>query len=175
MARRTEKTPLTPAVIMEDLTGTWRSRALIAGVDLDIFSHIAKGKRTVKEIAEAAGASPRGMAYLLDALTAIHYLRKTGGRYGLQPVSTMFLVPGRTAYMGAMAQALSLTWDSWKNLTESVRSGHSSEAVNVAEKGKEFFPKLVASLFPGSFAASAAAVSRFLEKERRKIHRILDV
>ena len=175
MVRKTGKASLSPAVIMEDLTGTWRSRALIAGVDLDIFSHIAKGKRTVKEIAEAAGASPRGMTYLLDALTAIHYLRKTGSRYSLSPVSAMFLVPGRAAYMGAMAQALSLTWDAWKNLTESVRSGRSAEAVNVAEKGKEFFPKLVASLFPGSFAASAAAVSRLPEKERSKIHRILDV
>src|ERR1700686_1350827 len=175
MARKTGRTPLSPAVIMEDLTGTWRSRALIAAVELDVFSHFAEGKRTAKEVAEAAGASPRGMAYLLDALTAIHYLRKTGSRYGLQPASAMFLVPGRTAYMGAMAQALSLTWDVWKNLTESVRSGRSIEAVNVAENGKEFFPKLLASLFPGSFAASAAAVSRLPEKERRKIHKILDV
>ena len=43
------------------------------------------------------------------------------------------------------------------------------------EQGKEFFPKLVASIFPGSFAASIVAVSRFPEKERSKIHKILDV
>ena len=70
-----------------------------------------------------------------------------------------------------MAHALSLTWDAWKNLPSAVKTGRPAETVNVAEKGKEFFPKLVASIFPGNFAASAVAVSRFPEKERRKIHR----
>jgi len=162
-------------MVMEDLTGAWRARSLVAAVELDVFSQIAAGKRTVKEIGEAAGASPRGMASLLDALTAMGYLRKTGSRYSLQPVSAAFLVPGGRAYVGAIAHALSLTWDSWKNLTEAVRSGHSAETINVADNGKEFFPKLVASIFPGNFAASNAAVSRFPERERQKIHKILDV
>ena len=175
MPRRTNKTPLSPAMVMEDLTGAWRSRTLVAGVELNVFSHIAAGKRTVKEIAESTGASPRAMASLLDALTAIGYLRKTGGRYGLRPISRTFLVPGGKAYVGAMAHALSLTWDAWKGLSEAVRSGRPAETVDVAEKGKKFFPKLVASIFPGNFAASAVAVSRFSEKERRKVHKILDV
>src|SRR3979490_672931 len=174
MARKTGKGPPSPAVLMEDLTGAGRSRALAAAVELDVFSHIAEGKRTAKEVAGAAGASPRGMAYLLDALPGVGDLHKTGSRYGLRPVSATFLVRGKTAYMGAMAQAMSLTWDAWKDLTEVVRSGRSAEAVNIAEKVKEFFPKLVASIFPGNFAASTAAVSRFPEKERRKIQGILD-
>ncbi len=175
MPRKSKKTLLSPAMVMEDLAGAWRSRTLVAGVELDVFSFIAEGKRTVKEIAEAAGASPRGMAALLDALTAMGYLRKTGSRYGLQPISAAFLLPGGKAYVGATAHALSLTWDAWKNLSEAVRSGRSAETVDVAEKGKQFFPKLVASIFPGNFAASTAAISRFEEKELRKIHRILDV
>jgi len=150
MPRKTaSRTPLSPAMVMEDLMGAWRARALVAAVELDIFSKIAAGKRTVKEIGEAAGASPRGTASLLDALTAIGYLRKTGSRYTLQPVSAAFLVPGGKAYAGPTAEALSLTWDSWKNLTEAVRRGHSAETVDVPEQGKEFFPKLVASIFPG--------------------------
>jgi ubiquinone/menaquinone biosynthesis C-methylase UbiE len=160
---------------MEDLTGAWRARTLVTGVELNVFSIIAAGKRTVKEIAEAAGASPRGIATLLDALTAIGYLRKSGSRYGLQPVSSTFLLPGGKEYVGAIAHALSLTWDNWKNLTEAVKSGHPVEAVNVAEKGKEFFPKLVASLFPGNYAASTVVVKRFPKRELQKIHKILDV
>ena len=175
MARKTGKAALSPAAIMEDLTGAWRARTLAAGIALDIFSQIAKGKRTVKDIAGAAGASPRGTANLLDALTAMGYLRKTASHYGLRPVSAAFLVPGKELYVGSMAHALSLSWDAWNNLTDSVTSGRPAEAVNVAEKGKEFFPKLVASIFPGNFAASTIAVSRLPEKVRRKIHKILDV
>ena len=175
MPRKTKSTRLSPAMVMGDLTGAWRAQTLVAGVDLDVFNHLAAGKRTVKEIADAAGASPRGIASLLDALTAIGYLRKSGNRYGLQPVSAAFLVPGGKDYAGAMAQTLALTWDAWKNLTEAVRSGRPAETVDIAEKGKEFFPKLVASIFPGNFAASKVAVSRFPKSERRKIQKILDV
>ena len=175
MLRKSKRTHLSPSTVMEDLTGTWRSRTLATAVDLGVFGHIAAGKRNAVKIAEAAEASLRGMTSLLDALTAMSYLRKAGNRYSLQSVSAAFLVPGRPAYVGAMAHALSLTWDNWKKLTESVESGRPVEAVNIAEKGKEFFPKLVASLFPGNFAASTAAVSRFSIKERRKIRGILDV
>src|ERR1019366_4025373 len=175
IARKTGKTLISPTAVMEDLRGAWRSQALIAAVELDVFSHIAEGKRTVKEVAAAAGASQRGMANLLDALVGMHYLRKGGGRYGLQPISSTFLVRGKKTYMGASTQPLSLSWDIWKHVTEAVKTGKPHEAVNVAEKGKEFFPKLVGSIFPGNFAASTAAVSHFPDKERRKIHKILDV
>jgi ubiquinone/menaquinone biosynthesis C-methylase UbiE len=175
MPRKTKKVQISPAMVMEDLTGAWRACTLVTGVELNVFSLIATGKRTTKEIAEAAGASSRGMVTLLDALTAIGYLRKNGSRYGLQPVSTAFLLPGGEDYVGAIAHALSLTWDNWKNLTEAVKSGHPVETINVAEKGKEFFPKLAASLFPGNFVASTRAAKQFPKKELQKIHKILDV
>lgn len=175
MPQKSKKLPITPAAIMDDLTGGWRARALATGIELDVFAPIAAGKRTAKEIGDAVGSSPRGITALLDALTAIGHLRKTGGRYSLPPASAAFLLHGKKEYVGAIAGALSLTWDSWKNLPEAVRIGHTSDTVNVAEQGKEFFPKLVASLFPGNFGASHVAVSRFPERERQKIHRILDV
>jgi 2-polyprenyl-3-methyl-5-hydroxy-6-metoxy-1,4-benzoquinol methylase len=175
MPRKTGKKSLTPAVLMADLTGAWRARTVVAGVELNVFGQIASGKRTVRDIAEGAGASPRGINLLLDALTAIGYLKKARGGYALQPLAAEFLIPGRPEYVGAIAHALSLTWDNWKHLVEAVRSGRPVEAVNVAQKGKEFFPKLVASLFPGNYAASKIAVANFPLKERRKIRKILDV
>ncbi len=175
MPPKPKKAPLSPAAIMEDLIGSWRARALSAAVELDLFSPMAVGKGTAKEIAGAAGTSLRGTAALLDALTAIGYLRKSGDRYRLEPVAAAFLVPGKKGYAGAIANALALTWNSWKSLPEVVRTGRASEAVNDTEQGREFFPKLVASLFPGNFSASQAIVSRIPGKERRKIREILDV
>jgi ubiquinone/menaquinone biosynthesis C-methylase UbiE len=175
MPRTTKKTPLSPAMVMEDFTGVWRTRALVAAVELDVFGEIAAGKRTAKDIAVGAGASPRGMATLLDALAAIGYLRKASDRYTLQPVTAAFLVPSGKAYVGAIAQAVSLSWDTWKYLTQAVQTGRPAETVDDAERGKEFFPKLVASIFPSNFAASKAAVSRLSEKERSRIRKILDV
>jgi 3-hydroxy-5-methyl-1-naphthoate 3-O-methyltransferase len=175
MPSKNKTKALTPATIMGDLTGSWRARTLAAAVELDVFSQIAAGRRAAKDIAAATRASLRGTSSLLDALTAIGYLQKSRGRYALRPLAAEFLVPGGKDYVGGMAHALSLTWGNWENLTQAVRSGRPVEAVNVAEKGKEFFPKLVASLFPGSYAASKLAVSHIPANERRKIRKILDV
>jgi ubiquinone/menaquinone biosynthesis C-methylase UbiE len=175
VGQETKKTQVSPARVSEDFAGGWRSRTLVAAIELDIFRHIAEGKRTSKEIAVASGSSQRGIQYLLDVLVAMQYLRRAGGRYGLQPVARAFLVPGKMAYMGALTEQLSLAWDIWKHLTQTVKTGRPHEAVNIAEKGKEFYPKLVASIFPGNFATATEAVSHFTEKERRKIHKILDV
>ena len=157
------------------LIGAWKTQALVAAVTLDVFNHIAEGKRTVKDIAVAAGASQRGITNLLDALVGMNYLRKTGSRYGLQPISSTFLVRGKKTYMGASTEPVSLTWELWNHLTESVKTGKPGEALNVAKNGREFFPKLVSSIFPGNFAAATEAVSHFTDKERRQIHKILDV
>ena len=175
MARKIMKKTLTPAALMQDLIGAWRSRTLVAGIELNVFEQLASGRRGAREIAERAGASPRGMALLLDALTALGYLKKTRGGYALTALAARFLIPGRAEYEGTIAHALSLTWDNWRNLTDAVRSGRPVEAVNVAAKGKEFFPKLVASLFPGNYVASKAVVAKFPKKELRKIRQILDV
>jgi ubiquinone/menaquinone biosynthesis C-methylase UbiE len=175
MPPKRKKPPVSPAAINEDLIGSWRSRALSAAVQLDLFSQMAVGKGTAKEIAGAAGTSLRGTAALLDALTAMGYLRRSGERYRLEPVTAAFLVPGKKEYAGAIANALALTWNSWKDLPEVVRTGRATEALNVTEQGREFFPKLVASLFPGNFAASQVVVSRMPATERRKIRDILDV
>ena len=69
------------------------------------------------------------MANLMDALVGMHYLRKGGGRYGLQPSSSTFLVRGKKTYMGASTQPVSLSWDIWGHLTEAVKTGRPHEAV----------------------------------------------
>jgi ubiquinone/menaquinone biosynthesis C-methylase UbiE len=175
MPRKAKTAPLSPAMIMRDLMGAWRSRALVAAVELDVFSHIASGKRTAKEVAEAAGASQRGISNLLDALVGIHYLRKSGGRYALAPISAAFLVRGKKTYAGGAVQPFSLTWGQWEHLTETVKTGRPHHAIDDAEHGKKFFPQLVEGIFPSSFAAATAVVSRLSSKERGAIRKILDV
>ena len=123
MARKTKKAHVSPSQITEDILGAWRCKTLASAVELDVFSHIASGKRTVEQVAAAAEASERGIANLLDALVAMNYLRKNDSRYSLLPVSSAYLVRGKKTYMGASTQPVSLTWELWKHLTESVKTG----------------------------------------------------
>ncbi|HVF89703.1 MAG TPA: methyltransferase [Blastocatellia bacterium] len=166
---------VTPQQITEDLWAAWKTQALVAGIELAVFTHISEGKKTAKEIAKAARASLKGMERLLDALVAIGYLTRKGERYGLAPVSEKFLVSTGQTYMGGMAFSTKLVWESWGHLTESVRTGRPVDTVDGDEGGREFFPKLVSAIFPASYAAARATVAALPRKALGNIKRILDV
>jgi SAM-dependent methyltransferase len=52
-----------------------------AAAELNLFTLLGDRSRTATELAEEAAADPRAMAVLLDALTALRLLEKTGHRY----------------------------------------------------------------------------------------------
>src|SRR6266481_3942070 len=88
-----------PSRVWEDLTAGWRSFALAAAIDLDLFTHIDAGKHTAAEIAAAAGADTRAIGLLCEAMTGLKYLRKESGRFVLEPMADAYLVRGRELYM----------------------------------------------------------------------------
>ena len=67
-----------PLRIFEDLWAYTRTRILITAIELDLFSRMARGHRTVESLSKACRASRRGLRALLDALTAGRFLRKSG-------------------------------------------------------------------------------------------------
>jgi len=175
MAQAAKAAEVTPQQIIEHLWAARAAQALVAGVELDVFTQIAQGKRTAREVARAAKASERGVEHLLDALTGLGYLNKKGERYGLEPIAERFLVRGREGYMGGFVYETKLTWPGWGNLTEVVRSGRPVKAVDTDQGGREFFPQLVEAIFPMSYGAARAAVAAIPEKSRRQIKKVLDV
>jgi 2-polyprenyl-3-methyl-5-hydroxy-6-metoxy-1,4-benzoquinol methylase len=164
-----------PIHIIEDLWGAWKARALVAGVELDVFTHIAAGKGTAEEIAFATEASERGIAFLLDALVGMGYLRKSGRRYRLRPLAAKYLVRGKERYLGRSAALLPVHWDSWGHLTDVVKSGLPYQPVDQVDRAREFFPKLVEAIFANNYFSARLAVRSLPQKVRRGIRRILDV
>src|SRR5215471_15187819 len=86
--------PVTPMKFMNDLWAARLSLTLIAAIDMDIFTLIAKGKRTADSVAKGLKAPKRGVERLLDALVGMGYLTKRGTELGLTPVADTFLVSG---------------------------------------------------------------------------------
>ena len=121
------------------------SRILMAALQLRVFSHIAAGNNSAAAIARAAGASERGMRMLLDALVPLDLLGKAHGVYSLPPASQQYLVHESPDYLGYMMENEAL-WAAWSDLTECVRTGRPSAAVNRRETAEEFFPVLVRGL-----------------------------
>ncbi len=93
------------------------SRAILTGVELDIFDAVGEGA-TAPEVAARIGANPRSTAMLLNALVACEALTKAGGMYRNTEASRSLTGPGRMAQMHAVH-----LWNTWSTLTEAVRTG----------------------------------------------------
>jgi len=171
----TNQPEVTPQLIMQHLWMARGAQVLVAGVELDIFTHIHNGKQTAKEIARAADANPRATERLLNALVGMDYLEQKKGNYSLAPVTEAFLVKGKETYMGGMVNETKMTWMQWANLTEAIKSGRPFKAVDTETDGKEFFPKLVEAIFPMSYGNSRNAVAMLPAKTLKRIKTILDV
>ncbi len=109
------------------LQGFMGSAAMNAGLDLEVFTHIAHGDASAEQLAAAKKTTPRAMRILCDALVAFGLLNKSAGRYGLPPASAMLLVKGSPAYVGGMAKIMAnpLMWEAAGKLTDVVKAGHS--------------------------------------------------
>jgi 2-polyprenyl-3-methyl-5-hydroxy-6-metoxy-1,4-benzoquinol methylase len=93
-------------LVFETLQAHQRTSALRAGIELKLFTAIAKGARTPETLASACETSVKGMRVLCDVLTILGFLTKDESGYGLSPDSELFLVEGSPAYMGGMAAFL---------------------------------------------------------------------
>lgn len=171
---RKKTKPVTPVKFMNDLWAARLSLTLMAAIDLDVFTIISKGNKSVQSIAKALNAPHRFVERLLDALVGMGYVTKRGSQLGLTPVSGTFLVATKPTFIGAMADESRITLPGWMKLAEVVRTGNPIEQVDTAQ-GREFFPRLVRAIFPMSYHAASTLVSALPTAKLKKVRRILDV
>jgi SAM-dependent methyltransferase len=121
-----QMTPADAQRAMGVLQGFMGSAALKAGLDLEVFTHIARGAATAAQLASAKKTTERAMRILCDALVAYGLLDKSDGRYSLPPATATLFVKGSPAYMGAMANIVGnpLMWEAASKLGDVVKAGH---------------------------------------------------
>ncbi len=156
---KTKDEGLSPGKIFETCFAFAPSRILLTGVELEVFTHIANGHNTSKEIANVANADQRGMEMLLNSLTSLNFLTKSKSKYTLTPMSEKFLVKGVPLYYGDFVPNLDMLWEPWRHLTNIVRTGKPFEPIE-REDGEEFFQKLVSQIFPMSYLGAKVAAEK---------------
>lgn len=166
---------VTPKRILDIGWDYARSRTLATGVELGVFTHIAKGMRTAVQISRAAKSSPRGMEMLLNALVGLRLLIKgRKGNYRLARDAEAFLIQGRPSYLGDMSLHTAQLSDTWRYLTEAVKMGRPHMCVDEGQTADQFFPDLVKALFAVNYPAAKYAAS-YLKRMNNNISSILDV
>jgi ubiquinone/menaquinone biosynthesis C-methylase UbiE len=92
-----------PSLVFETLTAYRRTAALVAAIELDVFTAIGEGAETVGALARRCDAAERGIRILCDCMVALDFLRKHDERYALTPTAAAFLDRRSRRYMGGMA------------------------------------------------------------------------
>jgi 2-hydroxy-4-(methylsulfanyl)butanoate S-methyltransferase len=74
--------------------------AMLAGMQLDVFTPMREGPMTPEQIANAIGVKADRLRLLLWALVAAGLLTEKDGRFSNTQETNQFLVKGAPAYMG---------------------------------------------------------------------------
>jgi predicted O-methyltransferase YrrM len=101
----------------------WEAKIFLTSVRLDLYTPLAEGPKTAKELAAAVKADPANLERLLDALVTIGVLKREGERYLNTPPVAEFLVKTSPFYMGELMLLQDDEWEYWGKLEETVRSG----------------------------------------------------
>ncbi len=105
--------------------GFWSSRVLLTANNFRVFDYLTSPK-TALETAKARKTDPRAMEIMLDALTGLGLLRKSGGKYRNTPLAMRFLVQGGRYYQGDIIRHADVLWQNWSGLDEVVKTGSPS-------------------------------------------------
>jgi len=99
----------------------WESAALMAAVELEVFTAIAHGHDTVAAVVRAVGISARNAERLLTALAAMTLLERTEDRFANAPDVQRFLVKDGERYAGPWILFTKPRWEAFGKLSEHLR------------------------------------------------------
>ncbi len=124
--------------------GLIRATVLKAAIELELFTRIAEGHRSVPALSRIGGTNERGTRILLDALCFIGLLSKQHMEYKLSPTAEAFLVKGKPSYYGD-ALLGDYAWDARGQLSKLLRTG------------KPILPAAFSDAFEPTWAGAAAS------------------
>ncbi|MBX3044283.1 MAG: methyltransferase [Candidatus Kapabacteria bacterium] len=157
---------------IEDIAFAFKkSRVLLTASELNVFEAIGYRSLSAKEIAEALHLDIKSTERLLNALVGIDLLEKKDQNYNNTEASLKHLLRGSDAYIGSIEHLADL-WDTWTNLTETVRQGKPLQYNTLQEKSPEWLHAFVNSIFWRSSIEAPNVVSHL---HLKGVNRVLDL
>lgn len=99
----------------------WESAALMAAVELEIFTAIAHGHDTIPAVAKAIGITERNAERILTVLAAMTLLSREGERFTNAPDVQRFLVKDGERYAGPWILFTKPRWTAFGELSDRLR------------------------------------------------------
>jgi 2-polyprenyl-3-methyl-5-hydroxy-6-metoxy-1,4-benzoquinol methylase len=144
--------------LREMIYGFQKSRIVLTAFELDLFSVINNGELTSDEIAGKCQTETKATERLLNALVAMNLLSKEKNKYSNSKISKQYLVKGSPTYMGGIMHSVNL-WDTWNNLTLSVRTGKPSARQAINDRGENWLEAFIAAMHDRARQQAAPSVA----------------
>jgi len=167
----TQNNYLKPEEIRALANSFQQSRILLTAVELDIFTILDKHMLPSKEVAAKINTNERATDRLMNALTALGFLRKVRGKFYNCENASQYLVKGKPEFMGGLYHSLGL-WDTWSSLTESVKAGTSVAERKPSPQGINWPEAFIAAMH---YRGVKEAKIIFLMLALSKVKRMLDI
>ena len=115
--------PKTPDTIIRLRRAVFSPMAMLAGMQLEVFTPLGDSPMSAEALAEKLGVRPDKLSPLLYALVVAGLLTVEDGLFANTPEAAEFLVKGDPGYVGAAHELLSDLWGATLQSAESIRTG----------------------------------------------------
>lgn len=148
-----------PETINRLFEAVYPSFALLAGMELDLFSALKDGPMTVDQLASALGVTAIKLQPLLYALVVAGLLTVEGDRFANTPEAGHFLVRGKPSFLGASQEITASNWSRALKTAAAIRAGGPVDSLDYHSSSSD---ELVAA-FRGFYAGAVSDARRLMK------------
>jgi SAM-dependent methyltransferase len=135
--------------------------AMLAGMQLDVFTPMKDGPLTAEQIAAAIGVGPSRLRLLLYVLVAAGLLTEQYGRFSNTAEANHFLVKGGPSYLGNRHAAIAMWWTAYLKTAESIRSGVPQAKLDFSNSPQEEVEAFLRSINANTVPAARTLVAKY--------------
>lgn len=135
--------------------------AMLAGMQLDLFTPLADGPMTTAQLAAALGVDPGKLGLLLYQLVNTGLLIVEDGRFANTDEADQFLVRGKPTYMGGAHGAWSEFWAAELKTAASIRTGRAQGKHDYSRMAEEDLAAILGGFHTGATGNGRELAQRY--------------
>ena len=162
-----------PDTIFRNVLSIYSPMAMLAGMQLDLFTPLKDGPLTAAQLAAALNVKPGRLEVLLYSLVRAELLTVDVDRFANTPETNAFLVRGRPGYLGSNHELYSDLWHNLMKIAGSVRADAPLGKHDFAKMSDAELGAFLRGLHAGALATGAQLAKQYRFEQNARA--LLDV
>jgi SAM-dependent methyltransferase len=135
--------------------------AMLAGLELGVFTQLRAGPLSAKALAAQIGCGEERLGRLLHALVVAGLLQKRGDGFGNSAEAEAFLVEGKPRYRGSQHKLTAHLWETDLKTAQSILSGRPAASHDFSKASDGDLLNLFEELHPGTIETGQDLLQAF--------------